>query len=366
MNTIQKKPAKDFNKNKSQVMNLNSIKRFYLTIRLVVSPRKPLAFLATLNNYLKTKIFKKTVLRGVDIVTNYSCNLACGHCNIHTMVNSKKEELTLDDYREIEKQCTKLGVFQYCFTGGEPLLRKDFEKIVNIFKPYKRVMLVQSNGQLVNSLEKARWLKKIGIDILNVSLDSGIAKEHNTNRGVENQYNHVVQAIRFAQQAGLQIIIGTVLSHSNLHSLGIQKLIDFSNKNSIVLLINLAVPTGKWYKNKKILLTQSDRLYIRKLVKKYPVLRLDMDSTIKQYGCPAFKEKLYITPYGDVTGCTFVQISFGNIREKSLGEIRNLALKTNLMNKYSKECYAAEKKSFIDKYMSQLGENVPKNYREVM
>lgn len=344
----------------------NHLKRFYFTSKLVFTPAKPLAFLTALKSYLNAKTSDKPVLRGVDIVTNYSCNLLCKHCNIDNMVKNKKNKLSLDDYREIEKQCTKLGIFQYCFTGGEPLLCKDLEKIVKIFKPYKRIMLIQTNGLLIKSLAGAKQLKKIGIDILNVSLDSGIAEEHDSNRGVKKHHEHTLKVIGWGKKAGLQIIIGTVLSHENLHSAGINKLINFVIKNNYILLLNLAVPAGKWHKNKKILLTKDDQTYIRQLIDKYPALRIDMNSTINQYGCPAFKEKLYITPYGDVTGCTFAQISFGNIKEKSLEDIRNLALKTNLMNKYSHVCYAAEDADFINKYMSQLGNNVPLYYKQII
>lgn len=345
---------------------LNHLKRFHLTLRLVVTPRKPLAFLAALRNYLKARVSDKPVLRGVDIVTNYSCNLFCKHCNIKTMSKKGKKKLTLKDYGKIEKQCTDLGIFQYCFTGGEPLLNKDFEKIVKIFKPYKRTMLIQTNGQLIDSFQKVNWLKKIGIDIVNVSLDSGIAEEHDANRGVKGQYVQTLKVIKWCQKAGLQIIIGTVISHKNLHSEGIKKLIDFASKSDLILLLNLAVPVGRWHNNRKIILTKEDQAYIRQLVEDYPALRLDMDSTINQYGCPAFKEKLYLTPYGDVTGCTFVPISFGNVREKSLAEIRKLALKTGFVSRYAKTCYAAENKAFIKKYMSKLDKDLPQYYKAVM
>lgn len=344
----------------------NQLKRFYFTSKLIFTPTKPAAFLTALKSYLHAKISDKPVIRGVDIVTNYSCNLLCKHCNIDNMVKNKNNQLTLDDYREIEKQCTNLGIFQYCFTGGEPLLCKDFEEIVKIFKPYKRIMLIQTNGRLITSFSKAKHLKDIGIDILNVSLDSGIAQEHDKNRGVKGHYFHTLKVIDWGKKAGMQIIIGTVVSHENLHSEGINKLINFVNKNNYILLLNLAVPAGKWYKNQNILLTKEDQAFVRELVKNNPALRLDMNSTINQYGCPAFKEKLYITPYGEVTGCTFAQISFGNVKDKSLKEIRNLALKTNLMNKYSQICYAAEDRNFINKYMSKLGNIVPQDYKKIM
>jgi MoaA/NifB/PqqE/SkfB family radical SAM enzyme len=325
---------------------ITNLRRFLLSIKIVSPWHKPIAFKNLVLSFLKAKFTKKPVLRGVDIVTNFCCNLTCSHCNIDTMIKDKSKELSLDDYRRIEKEATELGVFQYLFTGGEPLLRKDFEELVKIFKPHKRLIFVQTNATLINTIEKAKRLRKIGVDLVNVSLDSGIEEEHDNNRG-------------------LHVIVGTVVSHTNLHSEGLHSLFEYARKTKTSIILNLAAPSGKWFNNTDILLTKEDQLYIRELVNKNPFLRLDMDSTINEYGCPAFKEKLYISPYGDVMGCTFVQVSFGNVKEKSLKEIRDKALNEDFMNKYAKRCYAAEDKEFINKYMSQLGEEVPKTFAEV-
>ena len=67
-----------------------------------------------------------------------------------------------------------------------------------------------------------------------------------------------------------------------------------------------------------------------------------------------------------MTGCTFVQISVGNVKERSLKEIRDKALSLELMKEYACRCYCAENGEFISKYMSQLGEDVPKHFTQVM
>jgi MoaA/NifB/PqqE/SkfB family radical SAM enzyme len=169
----------------------------------------------------------------------------------------------------------------------------------------------------------------------------------------------------FCKKAGLRIMAGTVFTHSNLHSEGIKRLIDYVTKNRLTLIINPAVPTGRWHDNLDVVLNEEDQVYVRKLIDENPYLRSDKDSAMKGYGCPAITEKIYITTYGDVTGCDFVQIKFGNVRGKSLKEIRDSAISTGLMTECSPLCYAAEDREFIDKYMSQLGSNVPKPYEEV-
>ncbi len=339
-------------------------RRFLLTIELTLNFRKPTALYYAVKSYLRAKLSNYPVLRGVDIVGTFDCNLKCKHCNVSLMGKSDKAELSLDHYKDIEKQCSELGVFQYCFTGGEPLLNKGFVELLQIFKPAKRIIILQTNGTFIDSIEKAKWMKKIGVDIVNLSIDSGIKDEHDLSRGISGHFDQTLRAIKYCRKAGLKVVIGTVVSHSNLYSAGINRLIKFCQKKLIILIFNLAVPSGNWDNNKNILLTYRDQEYVREIIKNNFAVRLDMDSTINQYGCPAWKEKLYITPYGDVAGCTFTQISFGNIKEKRLSQIRDLALKTDLLNKFSDRCYAAENREFIQNYLFKLGTEVPVDYQK--
>jgi len=344
----------------------SNLRSFYYKLRLAVPVRKPLAMLAVTSGYLRAKLSRKPRLRGVDIVTNYSCNLRCSHCNIEPMTRKGEPTLSLDDYRAVERQCSELGVFQYTFTGGEPLVCKDLEEIIEVFKPHKRLIFLQTNGRLISSLEKARWLRRIGVDVVNVSLDSGLPDEHDANRNRPGNYAETMRALDFVRRAGLRTMIGTVLTHQNLHSRGIHELLEHCERNRILLVLNLAAPVGRWHDNEDILLTEEDQDHIRGLTARYPMASLDIEAAINAYGCPGFKEKLYITPYGEVTGCTFVQVSFGNVKESPLRRIRDRALESGFMSDFSPRCYAAEDRDFMRRTMPHLGGNVPRRHSELL
>lgn len=336
--------------------------RFALSARMAVPPRKPRAALGLLASWLKARVSKAPALRGIDIVTSYTCNLKCAHCNISTMTRTDVPPLSVHEYEALERQFTELGVSQVNFTGGEPLIRADFAEIVRAFRPERRIMVLQTNSTLVRTVEKARWLRDIGIDIVNVSLDSGIAAEHDGNRGLKDQFEQTIRAIERSREAGLGVIVGTVVSHQNLESEGLARLFALSKEMRFSVILNLAVPTGRWQGNDSLMLTPEEQVHVRALVKANPYLRLDMDSTINRYGCPAFKEKLYITPYGDVTGCTFVQVTFGNVRETPLRKIRDFALASGFMSDYADRCYAAENPEFIERYIAKLEDDLPRPY----
>jgi MoaA/NifB/PqqE/SkfB family radical SAM enzyme len=333
---------------------INQLTQIKLNLGYAVNWRKPVLILKLVRNTLATLLGKKP-LRGVDIVEDYACNMKCGHCNVASMIRPGKPKLGVEDWRDLVRQADKLGVVSYTFTGGEPLLNKNFENFIKIFEPEKNLILVQTSGFLVDE-EKCRWLKKLGVDICNVSLDSLDENEHDRSRGVPGAFARTMEAIRCCRKAGLKVMAGTVVSHKNVRSENFLNLVKFARKEGFLLLANLAIPAGRWSNNSDILLTPEDQLYIRELAAEYKVLRLDFNSNLLRYGCPAFKEKLYVTPYGEVMGCTFVQISFGNILKTSLKEIRAAGLSFEAFAKYNDSCPAAERKEFIDKYMARIGD----------
>lgn len=101
------------------------------------------------------------------------CNLRCRYC-IPQDVNDLEYEWILT-YEEILKLCAcavKLGIRRFKITGGEPLVRKgciDFmTKLKNL--PGVEQVTITTNGTLLGKYLPA--LKELGIDGINVSLDT--------------------------------------------------------------------------------------------------------------------------------------------------------------------------------------------------
>jgi len=70
--------------------------------------------------------------------------------------------------------------------------------------------------------------------------------------------------------------------------------------------------------------------------------------------CPAGFEQLYITCYGDVTPCPFIQISFGNIKEK---ELKDIWLKITRFKAFvipNKVCLSGQDSNFIETFLDPL------------
>ena len=91
----------------------------------------PLSNREYLRNFNKKVSQKRIPLSGHIALTN-RCNLGCIHCYLgHQQKNIKHTELELNSsqWKKVIDEITEAGCLFLLLTGGEPLLRKDFQAI---------------------------------------------------------------------------------------------------------------------------------------------------------------------------------------------------------------------------------------------
>ena len=101
------------------------------------------------------------------------CNLRCRYCmpEENYVWLPRKELLTFEELARLARIARALGVEKVRITGGEPLLRKDLHRLVEMLEPLGFAELAMTtNGLLLR--QQARNLKEAGLDRVTVSLDS--------------------------------------------------------------------------------------------------------------------------------------------------------------------------------------------------
>ncbi|MFA3781642.1 GTP 3',8-cyclase MoaA [Melioribacteraceae bacterium 4301-Me] len=106
------------------------------------------------------------------------CNLNCIYCNpsnTFTRFETNKSILSYEElYRLIKILVRDLEIKKIRFTGGEPLIRKDvmkfFQMISSLKHQYGFEIGITTNG--THLLDKLESLRKFGVDLLNISLDT--------------------------------------------------------------------------------------------------------------------------------------------------------------------------------------------------
>lgn len=314
-------------------------------------------------------IMKKSQgMRVIDLAVSYDCNLSCDHCSAEVLKQGRAV-LNLDDYRAIVAQAEAMDNLSFNITGGEPLLWDGLHDLIPVLKPEKHYISIQTNGMLLTR-KRAEQLASLGINCITTSLDSPYREIHNRFRGSKRSYDAVMAAVINAKKAGMQVLVGTTVTHGNLRSKELKDLIRLVNNMGAICLFNLAVPCGNWAGNSHVVLRDSDRSFLFELLDQFPATSTDHEPGRNGKGCPAAMEKVYITPYGDVLPCPFIHVSFGNVRTEKLTDIVMRMRKNSFFEGYPEICVAAEDVCFQREVLSRLsdceGVCLPVDYKSIM
>ncbi len=323
------------------------------------------------NVYEKIMKFEDKLKRGesiaiVRLVYDYNCNFHCHHCSEENVKKQGERSFAVNDVRELARQADEMGLAHFVITGGEPLIFKDFDKIVEAIDPNQFYITSDTNGWFLDE-RRAKHLKSIGVDKVQLSMDSLIPEEHDFFRRKPGAHKRCLRAIDAALNAGLNIIVQTVVTKQRVRSQEFIEFLEFLNNKGIGVFITYAKPVGGWEGNFGTLVDRSDIKYVKELEKKYNVFTHFTPSYGLNIGCIAVKRMISITKYGDVMPCPYIYVSLGNFFKEPLRDIIDRGLNIKFFGKYYNGCWIAANRKFIRDYIMKrvYGKPLPVPYQEV-
>ena len=327
----------------------NSLRHAAVNARYLsgIMARKPLFLMRVANNYARALASPdRPPIRLVDVAVTYDCNMDCVHCSAKGLDKPDVTPMGIDDYALAAEKLLNAGALVVNFTGGEPLLNKDLNSIIKIFQPSRTLISISTNGALLTE-DKLRELKEIGVDSLNISLDSCDRETHDAIRRCTGSHEKALSAARMAGKMGFRVNLCYVLTSENIETGDREQFERLGRKMGVNVLYNIAVPVGAYRDRAGRLFSPRDRLRLNQLMKKAPWTRTDQETNYFRRGCGAVKEKAYVTAYGEVMPCPFIQVSFGSILDDDFEAIRDNALAFKCFREYAPVCIAAEDADFI-------------------
>lgn len=149
-------------------------------------------------------------LKDLRISVTDRCNFRCVYCMPKAVFGSsfaflpRQELLSFEEIARLARIFAHLGVTKIRLTGGEPLIRKDLPKLVHALRTIPQIqdLAMTTNGSLLNR-ERAHLLKDAGLDRVTVSLDALDDETFSRMNDVNFPVRRVLEAIAFAQEAGL-------------------------------------------------------------------------------------------------------------------------------------------------------------------
>lgn len=322
--------------------------------------------------YEKIMKFDEKIKNGESIAIiqfqyNYQCNFRCQHCSIKRFQGKNDAKMfNMDDVKNLAKQADELGLARFVITGGEPLTFQDFDELVAAIDPKKFYINCDTNGWLLDD-KKAQHLKSIGVDRIQLSLDSLNAEEHDEFRQAKGSHERAMKAVDAALNAGLDIFIQTVVTKERLYSQEFVDFIEFFNKKDIGVFVSYAKPVGSWEGHFDNLISQDDFKYMEELEKKHRVFTHLTPAYGLNMGCIAVKGMISVTQYGDVLPCPYIHVSIGNVFKEPLKDVLQRGLDIKFFGEHVDTCLIAEDKSFIHNYIEKkvYDKALPVSYSEV-
>lgn len=149
-------------------------------------------------------------LRDLRVSVTDRCNFRCTYCMPKELFGADHaflphaSLLTFEEIARLARLFAQLGVTKLRLTGGEPLVRKDIERLVAMLAPTPGItdISLTTNGSLLTAA-KARQLKDAGLRRITISLDALDDATFKAMNGVGFPVGRVLDAIDHARAAGL-------------------------------------------------------------------------------------------------------------------------------------------------------------------
>ena len=273
------------------------------------------------------------------------CNLRCAHCYLDAGARDKAdpEELTtaeacalIDDIAGLSDETMVV------LTGGEPLLRRDLERIAAHAAGLGLMVVVGTNGMALTERRVAA-LRQAGVQGVGISVDSLDPGRHDAFRGLPGGFARTMDGIDACRRAGLGFQIHFTVTDETADEL--DAMIAFARScGAIALNVFFLVCTGRGRHVSNISRAGYDRTLRRLTLAardtegimirakcaphfKRMAIELDPDWPITMAhgydagGCLAGTRYARVTPEGEVTPCPYMELGAGSIRDRGFAEI---------------------------------------------
>ncbi len=213
------------------------------------------------------------------------CNLRCFYCMPHEGIAWKKKDqlLTFEEIIRISRVFAQMGVDKIRLTGGEPMVRKNLEVLIEQLALIDGVktLAMTTNATLLKPV--AKHLKSIGLSALNISLDT-FKKERFAAITRRDDFQNVMDGINEALDADFESLKLNMVVMSGVNDDEIMDFVDFvkDKKMNVRFIEYMPFKDNLWNLDKVVTFQEMHDL-IQQKYKLYP-LQNEPSAVAKDFG----------------------------------------------------------------------------------
>lgn len=142
------------------------------------------------------------------------CNLKCRHCYLPCSRSGVDAELTTDEWLDIIEQLARNGCLFLLFTGGDPLLRSDFEALYRKAKLSGVLTSVFSNGTLVTDAH-CQLFRELPPQNMEITLYGATRDTYESVTQVPGSFDRCIRGIEMLLDCGVKLAMKTIVMNLN-------------------------------------------------------------------------------------------------------------------------------------------------------
>ena len=285
----------------------------------------------------------------------WACNLRCKHCYAKAGPRPRPNELSTSETLRTVHMLADAGVTIIALSGGEPLMRKDAYKVLELARDYGIYTAIATNGTLITR-EVAKRLKELDLLYVEISVDGARPETHDEFRGIPGAFEMAMRGVRNCVEAGIWTQVAMTITRDNVaelpavielcERLGVQGLTCFN-----------FVPTGRGVaitdrdlspeereevlrymirevlKGRELQIVSTAPQYARVALQVEEAMRTGRELVVPMHfwnprfsrevasitefigGCGAGRFYCALDPDGTITPCVFMPVKVGSVRE---------------------------------------------------
>ena len=217
-------------------------------------------------------------IRDLRVSLTDRCNFRCFYCLPHGEPPIAPKEQMLS-YEEIEYVCdifVELGIEKIRLTGGEPMMRRDIETIIEKLTALKpkglQDLALTTNGYFLP--DRAQALKDAGLDRITISLDSLKPDTFKQMTGVD-VLDRVLAGIEAAKQARLEPIKINVVVVRNHNEAEVADFAAFARQHDVKMRFIEFMPLDSGHDWSRTDVVSGKEIYER-INERFPLVPLDV------------------------------------------------------------------------------------------
>ncbi len=168
-----------------------------------------------------SRLFDKATQTGTPLSGTFEltprCTLDCKMCYIHSKARDKeviKKEKPTEWWLDLAKKAQEAGTLLLLLTGGECMLREDFEEIYLACKKMGFLVTVNTNATLIDE-KKIEFFKENPPHRINITLYGTSRETYGSLCGVPEAFDRVVWAIKALKEAGINVKLNYTVTPYN-------------------------------------------------------------------------------------------------------------------------------------------------------